>query len=115
VCGNGVTEAGRAMRHLRAVGHVRRETARSPLAATAPPTPRPASNATRAESRRRATSTAPPFNAATARRTRRRAEQCDGADLSGETCVSRGFASGALACTAGCAFDTTGARRRRMR
>lgn len=32
-------------------------------------------------------------------------EQCDGADLGGETCASLGFAGGALAC-AGCTFDT---------
>lgn len=30
-------------------------------------------------------------------------EACDGADLHGETCTSRGFASGGLACRAGCA------------
>jgi hypothetical protein len=34
-------------------------------------------------------------------------EQCDGTDLSGETCVTQGFASGTLACTAGCALDTS--------
>jgi hypothetical protein len=32
-------------------------------------------------------------------------EACDGVDLAGETCVTRGFASGTLACS-GCAFDT---------
>jgi len=31
-------------------------------------------------------------------------EQCDGANLDGQTCRSRGFFTGALACTAGCAF-----------
>lgn len=35
-------------------------------------------------------------------------EVCDGTDLNGETCVSQGFASGTLACQAGClAFDTS--------
>ncbi|MBU1242590.1 DUF4215 domain-containing protein [Myxococcota bacterium] len=31
-------------------------------------------------------------------------EQCDGADLDSQTCRSRGFFTGELACTAGCAF-----------
>ncbi len=36
-------------------------------------------------------------------------EVCDGADLGGETCVTRGFLSGDLACAVGCAaFDTSG-------
>jgi len=37
-------------------------------------------------------------------------EQCDGAALDAQTCVTRGFgqASGALGCTIGCAFDETG-------
>ncbi|MFH2007863.1 MAG: DUF4215 domain-containing protein [bacterium] len=37
-------------------------------------------------------------------------EECDGADLNGNTCTSipGGYTSGTLACTAGCAFDTTG-------
>ncbi|MFH2005476.1 MAG: hypothetical protein ABI333_02705 [bacterium] len=35
-------------------------------------------------------------------------EQCDGADLQGQTCVSQGFAGGTLACTSGCAFNTGG-------
>ena len=36
-------------------------------------------------------------------------ETCDGADLSGETCATRGFLSGDLACADGCAaFDTSG-------
>ncbi|HYH44191.1 MAG TPA: DNRLRE domain-containing protein [Thermoanaerobaculia bacterium] len=35
-------------------------------------------------------------------------EQCDGADLGGATCLSRGFASGTLACKSNCAFDTAG-------
>jgi hypothetical protein len=35
-------------------------------------------------------------------------EQCDGTDLGGATCASLGYLSGALACTAGCAFDTSG-------
>lgn len=34
-------------------------------------------------------------------------EQCDGADLGGETCVSQGFAGGSLACS-DCVFDTSG-------
>jgi len=34
-------------------------------------------------------------------------EQCDGSDLGGETCISRGFTSGTLKCTAGCMFDTS--------
>jgi len=33
-------------------------------------------------------------------------EDCDGADLGGETCVSQGFSSGTLACAADCVFDT---------
>jgi len=36
-------------------------------------------------------------------------EQCDGADLGGATCTSLGYTlGGALACGAGCAFDTSG-------
>lgn len=35
-------------------------------------------------------------------------EQCDGADLGGETCASIGFLDGALACSGGCSFDTSG-------
>ncbi|MFC1800811.1 hypothetical protein ACFLYT_02015 [Nanoarchaeota archaeon] len=35
-------------------------------------------------------------------------EDCEGNDLNGETCVSQGYASGILACTAGCDFDTSG-------
>jgi|GEM_PF-2960446 len=35
------------------------------------------------------------------------AEQCDGADLAGETCVSRGFTGGTLACTPSCTFDVS--------
>lgn len=34
-------------------------------------------------------------------------EQCDGANLSGETCVTQGFASGTLSCAANCTFNTT--------
>jgi hypothetical protein len=34
-------------------------------------------------------------------------EQCDGTDLGGATCTSLGYLSGMLACTAGCAFDTS--------
>jgi hypothetical protein len=35
-------------------------------------------------------------------------EQCDGANLNAKTCITQGFASGTLACTAACRFDTTG-------
>jgi hypothetical protein len=36
------------------------------------------------------------------------AEQCDGSDLGGASCASRGYnAGGALSCTAGCAYDTS--------
>jgi hypothetical protein len=35
-------------------------------------------------------------------------EQCEGADLDGETCVSLGHDGGVLACTAGCSFDESG-------
>jgi len=35
-------------------------------------------------------------------------EDCDGADLRGETCVSRGFDGGTLACRGNCTFDTSG-------
>lgn len=34
-------------------------------------------------------------------------EDCDGADLNGQTCTSVGFASGTLACDANCVFDTS--------
>ena len=34
-------------------------------------------------------------------------EQCDGADLGGETCVSRGFSGGALSCNPDCTFNTS--------
>ena len=34
-------------------------------------------------------------------------EACDGADLGGNTCVSLGYASGTLACTAACTLDTS--------
>ncbi len=33
-------------------------------------------------------------------------EQCDGSDLGGASCVSLGFAGGALACDGSCVFDT---------
>ncbi len=36
------------------------------------------------------------------------AESCDGADLGATTCENLGFASGTLACTAGCGFDVSG-------
>jgi hypothetical protein len=35
-------------------------------------------------------------------------EDCDGTDLRGETCVSRGFEGGTLACNSNCTFDTSG-------
>ncbi|MBI3785887.1 MAG: DUF1566 domain-containing protein [Deltaproteobacteria bacterium] len=36
-------------------------------------------------------------------------EQCDGADLGGQTCASLGYTvAGTLGCTAGCAFNTSG-------
>ena len=35
-------------------------------------------------------------------------EDCDGADLGGQTCQSQGFGSGTLACGPGCSFDTSG-------
>lgn len=35
-------------------------------------------------------------------------EDCDGTDLRGRTCATQGFADGVLACTAACAFDTSG-------
>lgn len=35
-------------------------------------------------------------------------EQCDGADLDGETCASQGLGTGTLACTGDCTFDTSG-------
>ncbi len=34
-------------------------------------------------------------------------EDCDGTDLNGETCVSRGFESGTLSCDSSCRFDTS--------
>jgi hypothetical protein len=34
-------------------------------------------------------------------------EECDGAQLGGETCVSLGYDGGALACSGACAFDTS--------
>lgn len=35
-------------------------------------------------------------------------EECDGVDFGGETCVTKGFASGNLVCTSSCAIDTSG-------
>jgi hypothetical protein len=35
------------------------------------------------------------------------AEECDGSDLGGNACNTRGFQSGSLGCTAGCRFDTS--------
>jgi hypothetical protein len=35
------------------------------------------------------------------------AEQCDGAELGGNDCVSAGFVGGAVACTAACTLDTS--------
>ena len=37
-------------------------------------------------------------------------ESCDGLNLDGQTCVSRGFSSGVLACNA-CSFNTSGCKR----
>lgn len=34
-------------------------------------------------------------------------EECDGLDLVGQTCVSKGFDSGTLACSSACLFDTS--------
>ena len=34
-------------------------------------------------------------------------EQCDGSDLAGASCLSRGFSSGTLACSAACDFNTS--------
>ncbi|MFH2010412.1 MAG: DUF4215 domain-containing protein [bacterium] len=33
-------------------------------------------------------------------------EECDGEELDGQTCASRGFVTGTLSCSASCAFDT---------
>src|SRR5690606_20870569 len=35
-------------------------------------------------------------------------EQCEGASLGGQTCVSLGYAGGSLACSALCTFNTAG-------
>ncbi len=35
-------------------------------------------------------------------------EECDGADLGGETCLTLGFDGGSLACTEDCTFDVSG-------
>ena len=35
-------------------------------------------------------------------------EQCDGANLNGQTCVTLGYERGALSCSAACAFNTSG-------
>lgn len=35
-------------------------------------------------------------------------EQCDGADLGGESCATLGFLGGTLGCTAGCGYDASG-------
>ncbi len=34
-------------------------------------------------------------------------EECDGTDLAGESCTSKGFSSGVLSCTLSCTFNTT--------
>ncbi len=34
-------------------------------------------------------------------------EQCDGSDLGGESCVTRGYTGGTLSCDAGCTFNTS--------
>lgn len=36
------------------------------------------------------------------------AEQCDGMQLGGKTCILLGFSGGTLACTSNCTFDTSG-------
>jgi len=38
-------------------------------------------------------------------------EQCDGSDLADQTCVTFGYASGALGCNDDCTFDTSGCAR----
>ena len=35
-------------------------------------------------------------------------EQCDGSDLAGASCLSRGFSSGTLSCSPACEFNTSG-------
>jgi hypothetical protein len=35
-------------------------------------------------------------------------EQCDGSDLGGQTCITKGFAGGTLRCKSDCTFDTSG-------
>lgn len=35
------------------------------------------------------------------------AEQCDGANLNGQSCVSQGFSGGTLSCTGSCTFNTS--------
>jgi serine protease AprX len=35
-------------------------------------------------------------------------EQCDGADLGGQTCASQGFSGGTLSCTSNCTLNTSG-------
>jgi hypothetical protein len=34
-------------------------------------------------------------------------EQCDGSNLNGESCISRGYAGGSLSCNANCTFNTS--------
>ncbi|TXD33907.1 hypothetical protein FRC98_20130 [Lujinxingia vulgaris] len=34
-------------------------------------------------------------------------EECDGADLNGETCITQGFDGGSLSCNTSCGFDTS--------
>jgi len=36
------------------------------------------------------------------------AEQCDGTNLNGQTCVTKGYFTGTLSCSSGCQFDTSG-------
>jgi hypothetical protein len=40
--------------------------------------------------------------------TRQGSEQCDGADVGGETCATQGFALGTVRCGSGCFIDTSG-------
>jgi hypothetical protein len=44
----------------------------------------------------------PPFDACTTQ-----SEECDGANLGGQSCRSKGYAGGALACDGACHFDTS--------
>lgn len=41
-------------------------------------------------------------------------EECEGDDLAGDTCVSRGYAGGRLGCSSGCSFDESGCYKSRF-